>query len=70
MNIEIATDEEIADTYYDWHCDMAHAFNGTPYPKDFPRDKSRRRFYEKGMHMAFYNLSDYVKAKHIKVKGL
>ncbi len=29
------TDQELANAYYNWDCDMAHAFNGRDFPKAY-----------------------------------
>lgn len=66
--IEHATKKEIADVYYDWDCAMYYAFNGRPYPKDYPRSKQSISFTYRGSHMAFNDLKNYIKKHKIEVE--
>lgn len=62
MNIDVEklTNADLSDALYDWNCMMAYGFNGTPYPKDFPRRESLVYSYQlNGKHLAYPEFKKY-----------
>ena len=60
QDIEKTEHSIIRDIYYNWGCGMANAFNGTRFPKDYPKDTQGVRHLElKGNAMGFTQFKDY-----------
>ena len=59
-DVETATKEELANFLYDWDCGMCSAFNGSPYPPDYPRASRDVGGYRKGgKHLTFRGFKNY-----------
>ena len=68
VDVEKMSNKELADVLYDWTCGMANSFNGTPYPKDFPRFHMVVKSYKlQGKHLAFFAFKDYCKTRGIEL---
>ena len=62
--LEAMDEQDLLDFYYDYDKGMANAFNGTPYPSDYPRFKNKNKYPK---HIASWNELDwYVRA----IRGL
>lgn len=56
----------IENFYYNWHCGMANSFNGTPYPRDYPREVyDVGGLTSEGVYMTFGCLDKYCKERGI-----
>lgn len=67
-DVENLSDKELSDALYDWSCAMAHGFNGTPYPMDFPRFRLDVRGYKlQGKHLVFFAFENYCKTRGIEL---
>lgn len=67
-DVENLSDKELSDALYDWSCAMAHGFNGTPYPMDFPRFRLDVSGYKlQGKHLAFFAFENYCKTRGIEL---
>ena len=60
QDIEKTEHSIIRDVYYNWNAGMANAFNGTRFPKDYPKDTQGVRHLElNGEAMGFWVFEDY-----------
>tara|TARA_R110000764_G_scaffold47825_2_gene106506 strand:+ start:1808 stop:2029 length:222 start_codon:yes stop_codon:yes gene_type:complete len=60
QDIEKTEHSIISDIYYNWDANMAKAFNGTHFPKDYPKDTQGVRHLElNGKAMGFWQFEDY-----------
>ena len=58
--VEDATESDLGNYLYDWDCGMRNAFNGTPYPTDYPRCKLSVSSYTlDGGHLCFNQFQKY-----------
>jgi len=70
QDIEKTEHSIIRDVYYNWNAGMAKAFNGTRFPKDYPKDTQGVRHLElKGKAMGFWEFEDYCISNSIITKG-
>lgn len=68
--METATDRELYNCLFDWHCGMANAFSGSPYPSDFPMNKERWHYTLKGKHLDFFSFQKACKERGVVLEGV
>jgi hypothetical protein len=56
---------DILDKFRDWDDGMKESFNGTPYPKEFPRSKHKGSVYLNNKHMDFFSFKRWVCEKYL-----